>query len=103
VVHGDVGAHFVGPVQIVDDIGKDDPGALGDSAPAEHDTRLRSFYAVGRSAHYAIGVNDKEWSETVNRELLLIAMIEDIAALNPLDAVLAVPHLDAIHIGPTDL
>jgi 4-hydroxy-2-oxoheptanedioate aldolase len=63
----------------------------------------RTFYALGRSANYAIGVDDAAWAQAANRELLVIAMIEEAEALRNLDAILAVPHLDVIHIGPKDL
>ena len=35
--------------------------------------------------------------------MLVVAMIEEAAALDHLDVMLAVPHVDAIHIGPKDL
>ena len=63
----------------------------------------RTFYALGRPANYAVGVDDQEWSQVANRELLVIAMVEEVEAVNNLAEILAVPHLDAIHIGPRDL
>jgi 2-keto-3-deoxy-L-rhamnonate aldolase RhmA len=68
-----------------------------------HPEGKRTFYALGRSANYAIDIDDREWSQSANRELLLIAMIEDLKALNNLQEILAVPHCDVIHIGPKDL
>ncbi len=55
------------------------------------------------SANYAIKIEDQEWSEAANRELLLVAMVEEVEGLNNLEEILAVPHLDAIHVGPRDL
>jgi len=63
----------------------------------------RTFYALGRSANYSFEVDDREWSESANRELLTIAMIEEVDGLNNLDEILATPYLDVIHVGPKDL
>ena len=63
----------------------------------------RTFYALGRSANYAVGVDDEEWSQSANRELLVVAMVEEVEALNNLEEILAVPYVDVIHIGPKDL
>ncbi len=40
---------------------------------------------------------------SANRETVAFAMIETVAALEALDAILAVPGLDAVFIGPSDL
>ena len=56
----------------------------------------RTFYALGRSANYSFDVDDREWSESANRELLTIAMIEEVDGLNNLDEILATPYLDVI-------
>ncbi len=63
----------------------------------------RTFYASGRSANYGVGVDDEEWSQSANRELLVVAMVEEVEALNNLEEILAVPYVDVIHIGPKDL
>jgi len=63
----------------------------------------RTFYALGRPANYALDVDDRQWSEDANRELLTIAMIEEVEGLQNLSEILAVPYLDVIHIGPKDL
>lgn len=63
----------------------------------------RTFYALGRSANYAMGIEDAAWAEAANRELLVVAMVEEVEALRNLDAILGVAHLDVIHIGPKDL
>lgn len=63
----------------------------------------RTFYALGRSANYGVGIADRHWSEAANRELLLVGMIEDVGALDHVNEIVAVPHLDAIHVGPKDL
>lgn len=63
----------------------------------------RTFYALGRSANYAMGVDDAAWSRRANEELLLVAMVEEVAGMSNLDDILAVEQLDVIHIGPKDL
>jgi 2-keto-3-deoxy-L-rhamnonate aldolase RhmA len=63
----------------------------------------RTFYALGRPANYSIDVDDRQWSESANRELLTIAMIEEVQGVENLPEILAVPSLDVIHIGPKDL
>jgi 2-keto-3-deoxy-L-rhamnonate aldolase RhmA len=68
-----------------------------------HPQGKRTFYARGRSANYSLGVDIGEWSQAANRELLVIAMVEELEGMKNLDDILAVEHLDAIHIGPQDL
>src|SRR5471030_819813 len=69
-----------------------------------HPQGERTFYNRGRSGNFSVGVTDTaEWSRTANRELLVIAMVEEIKALDNLDEILAVPHVDAIHLGHMDL
>lgn len=63
----------------------------------------RTFYATGRSANYAMGIDDRAWSQEANEQLLVIAMIEEAEALPHLDEMLSIPHVDVIHIGPKDL
>lgn len=68
-----------------------------------HPQGKRTFFALGRSANFAVDIDDQQWSQAANRELLLIAMIEEEQALNNLPEILEVPHLDIIHIGHRDL
>jgi len=63
----------------------------------------RTFYALGRPANYALDVDDREWADAANRELLTVAMIEEVDGIKNLREILAVPYLDVIHIGPKDL
>lgn len=64
----------------------------------------RTVYAHGRSIGYPHGpVDRRKWCEEANRELILIAMIEDAEAVDALDDILAVSSIDAFHIGPADL
>ncbi len=48
-------------------------------------------------------VANAEYMETANRELFVAVQIENTAALDQLDAIAAVPHLDSLVIGPYDL
>jgi 4-hydroxy-2-oxoheptanedioate aldolase len=68
-----------------------------------HPEGKRTFWALGRSASWAMISSDEEWSQAANRELLVVAMVEEVEGLRNLDAILAEPGLDAIHIGPKDL
>jgi 4-hydroxy-2-oxoheptanedioate aldolase len=43
------------------------------------------------------------YQQTANEEVLCIPMIETVEALNNLDAILDVPGIDAVYVGPTDL
>lgn len=63
----------------------------------------RTFYRLGRGGNYNQGLDDAEWSRQMDEATLVIAMIEEAAALDHLDPMLAVPGVDAIHVGPKDL
>jgi 2-keto-3-deoxy-L-rhamnonate aldolase RhmA len=63
----------------------------------------RTFYRLGRGGNYGEGLQDAEWSRQADEAMLVVAMIEEAAALDHLDAMLAVPGFDAVHIGPKDL
>lgn len=59
---------------------------------------------VSRASGYmAYGGDIRAYIDTANRETLVIAQFEDAALLPRLDAMLAVPGLDAMMIGPRDL
>ena len=68
-----------------------------------HPEGKRTFWALGRAANWAMIPSDREWSRQANRELLVVAMVEDVEGVRNLDAILAEPGLDAIHVGPKDL
>ena len=63
----------------------------------------RTFYRLGRGGNFNRGLDDDEWARQANEQLLVIAMIEEAAALAHLESMLAVPGIDAVHIGPKDL
>ncbi|WP_325600820.1 HpcH/HpaI aldolase family protein [Rhodopila sp.] len=68
-----------------------------------HPGGQRTFYRLGRGGNYNQGLDDAEWSRRTDEATLVIAMIEEAAALDHLDPMLAVSGIDAIHIGPKDL
>lgn len=63
----------------------------------------RTFYRLGRGGNYNQGLDDAEWSRQADAATLVVAMIEEAAALDHLAEMLAVPDIDAIHVGPKDL
>jgi 2-keto-3-deoxy-L-rhamnonate aldolase RhmA len=69
-----------------------------------HPLGERTFYNRGRSGNYTVGLPDTaQWAHEANQELLVIAMIEEVKALENLDAMFAVPGIDVIHLGHMDL
>jgi len=62
----------------------------------------RRGYGPRRAAAYGHSGN-AEYLEAVERDLFLTVQIENVEALENLDAILAVPGLDSIFIGPYDL
>jgi 4-hydroxy-2-oxoheptanedioate aldolase len=69
-----------------------------------HPLGERTFYNRGRSGDFSVGVTDTAaWAQAANRELLVIGMVEEVKALENLDEMLAVPGVDAIHLGHMDL
>jgi len=58
---------------------------------------------VGFSRANLFGKNFDEYFTNHNRDLIMVAQIEHVRALDNLDAILAEPELDAIMIGPYDL
>ena len=62
----------------------------------------RGACQITRAAGYTRG----EWrayADRANRELIAIALIEDAAALNDIDALVSLPGVDVCFVGPTDL
>lgn len=57
----------------------------------------------GRASGYGLAQNMGDYAREANEQNLLVIQIEDIAAVRNLDAILAVPGIDVIMIGPSDL
>jgi 4-hydroxy-2-oxoheptanedioate aldolase len=68
-----------------------------------HPHGRRTYYTMGRAAHYGIGIDDHEWMEQANEDMFVMAMIEDIRVVEQLDEILQVREVDAFHVGPHDL
>lgn len=63
----------------------------------------RTYYTQTRGARYGVGIDERRWVQEANEQLLVIGMIEDIAAVRQLDKILEVEGIDAFHVGPLDL
>jgi 4-hydroxy-2-oxoheptanedioate aldolase len=63
----------------------------------------RSFFATARSGDYGFYVSEEEYAATANRETLVTAQIEEDEGVTNLDAILSVPGIDVIQVGPKDL
>jgi len=62
----------------------------------------RSF-GGNRGTDYNAGIPDKAaYYREANEQMLVIALLEDVAVLNNLDAILSVPGIDLYSIGPND-
>ena len=57
----------------------------------------------GRAHDYGIGVSRQESTQWVNSQILCIPMVEDVQAIDNLDAILAVPGADILHVAASDL
>ncbi len=68
-----------------------------------HPQGRRTFYATGRSGNYGVGMTEEQFAETCNQETLVILQVEEMEGIDNLERILAVPHIDAIQIGPKDL
>jgi 4-hydroxy-2-oxoheptanedioate aldolase len=69
-----------------------------------HPVGERTFYNRGRSGDFSVGVSETAaWARAANEELLVIAMVEEVKALEKLEEILAVKGVDAIHLGHMDL
>ncbi len=68
-----------------------------------HPEGRRTYYTMGRAAHYGIGIDDHEWMARANEDMFLMAMIEDIKVVEQFDDILEVKEIDAFHVGPHDL
>ena len=68
-----------------------------------HPQGRRSFYAVGRSGNYGIGMTEEEYAIGVNRETLVILQVEEEEGVRNIDEILSVAGVDAIQVGPKDL
>jgi 2-keto-3-deoxy-L-rhamnonate aldolase RhmA len=59
--------------------------------------------SAGKRGEWGEFDNYREYMSAVNKELLIIPMIETVEALNNIDEILSVPGVDVLLIGPSDL
>ena len=57
----------------------------------------------GRAHDYGVGVSRDESTRWVNSQILVIPMVEETEAVENLDAILAVPGVDVLHVAAGDL
>lgn len=78
-------------------------------AEAEAMVRACRYYPLGNRSNAGVRgewgefANYRDYLDTVNRELLIVPMIETKQALENLDAIASVPGVDVLLIGPSDL
>lgn len=63
----------------------------------------RTFYSVGRSGNYGLGMSEEEFAEATNRETLVLLQVEEEEGVQNIEEILSVPNVDAIQLGPKDL
>jgi 2-keto-3-deoxy-L-rhamnonate aldolase RhmA len=59
--------------------------------------------SAGMKGEWGKFENYREYMDAVNRELLVIPMIETVESLNNIDEILSVPGIDVLLVGPSDL
>jgi 4-hydroxy-2-oxoheptanedioate aldolase len=60
--------------------------------------------AVGtRAAQYGLGLSQAEFVVQANRETLVCFQLEDLPALDNLEAICAVDGVNVVFVGPSDL
>ena len=115
--------HGVTPVAMVPDIGAStilrylDRGIMGVVGPhiaTEADARQlvsacyfgplgRRSFGANRGTDYNAGIVDKaQYCRAANEQMLVCALLEDVAVLDNLDAILSVQGIDLYSIGPND-
>ena len=89
-------------------------GVLGPHIATEADARqlVRACYfgplgersfGANRGTDYNAGIPDKAaYYREANEQMLVCALLEDVAAIDNLDAILSVPGIDLYSIGPND-
>jgi 4-hydroxy-2-oxoheptanedioate aldolase len=94
-----------------------DAGALGMHIPWVNDAGIArdivaatKYLPLGirglagtRASHYGIGVSLLDYMPHANQETLIVAQIESREAVDNVESIAAVPGIDVIFIGPTDL
>ena len=68
-----------------------------------HPIGTRGLAAGTRPANYGFGISQSEYVEMANRESLICVQFEDKEALDHVDEILDVDHIDVFFVGPSDL
>jgi len=63
----------------------------------------RGLASVTRASRWGVGVQIPDYVARANDETMVIVQVETQESLDNLDSILAVPHIDLIFVGPTDL
>jgi 2-keto-3-deoxy-L-rhamnonate aldolase RhmA len=59
--------------------------------------------SAGMKGEWGKFENYREYMDTVNRDVLIIPMIETVESLDNIDEILSVPGIDVLLVGPSDL
>lgn len=89
-------------VQVPHVVTADDARAVV-NAVKYHPVGTRGLAAGTRPANYGFGITQSEYVEEANRETLICVQFEDKEALDHVDEILAVEHIDVFFVGPSDL
>jgi 4-hydroxy-2-oxoheptanedioate aldolase len=72
-------------------------------ASVKYGPQGRRGLAGVRAARYGLQESLADYAATANQQTMVIAHIEDVQAINNLDALLAVEGIDVYYLGPVDL
>lgn len=89
-------------VQVPHVVTADDARAVV-NAVKYHPVGTRGLAAGTRPANYGFGITQSDYIEEANRETLICVQFEDKEALDHVDEILAVDHIDVFFVGPSDL
>ena len=89
-------------VQVPHVITADDARAVVE-AVKYHPVGTRGIAAGTRPASYGFGITQSEYVEEANRETIVCVQFEDKEALDHVDEILQVDHIDVFFVGPADL
>jgi 4-hydroxy-2-oxoheptanedioate aldolase len=83
---------------------------VNSGAEAEAVSKAARYYpdgnrgaSSGRAHDYNVQLNRVESSKWVNSQVLVVVMAEETVAIDNLDAILAVPGVDVVHVAANDL
>ncbi len=71
-----------------------------------HPEGRRTVFYNGRGGHFGLSVapgQSRQWTLESNCETLIGCIVEEIAGVNNLAAIMSFPEIDMIHLGPWDL